>query len=1192
MRIKQLQLAGFKSFPQRTVLDIPRGVSGIVGPNGCGKSNIVDAIRWVLGEQSPKHLRGDAMEAVIFNGNERLAPLGMAEVSLTFENDGPSRPPTDLDLEVSTVPAYVRDLPEIMITRRYFRSGESEYFINKTSCRLKDITELFLGTGVGTKAYGIIEQGRVDQLVNAKPEERRLFIEEAAGTTLYRSRKLAAERKMERTRENLARVNDILAEIERSVQYLRRQAKKAEEYRRLQEEVRRLELDLVRTQWERLQAQLQELEESLQRLVETEAAIRQRLEEAEQAHRTAGEAVTAAEHRQARVREQLAVLEAERESARQRLAMLEQERHACERRRSRLLDELDASRNARVEITAGLQRVEAEREQYAQSLIAEERELQELETQLGTARAGAAAAQTHLETAKGTLIEHITREVEVRNALAALERRREDAARQLTKLRAEETALETRLREIEEQRAAGQAELAAMRAQRTATAGEKESRAEQLRALAEQRRRCEREAAELEAAMLQAQSRLDSLEQIQRNYEGYQRGVRAIMREEHHPDGVVGVVAEVIDIPEEYERAVAAVLGDRLQYVIVRSEEAAADAVDLLRQQAGGRGSFIPLDPRRAPINGNGARSVNGSSRRLLDLIRVDSAYRAVAESLLGEVVLVPDLRSAIALWRQNGIRVTLVTPEGDVIDPSGVVTGGSDRPIEEEILARRREIEHLRASVRVSAEDLAEVREAQTRVAEEIDATEQSLRALDEGLHELMMRIVAAEKDLERLELERPQCTSRRDVVRYEIETLLSEDRAAAEQLDEQRQRLAALDLQRQGLERAVTERRAELEQAQQHAEELSGQVTGAKVRVAERRERQQAAAASAEALRRQEIECANRAEKLQADVADAERERDELERAVETARAQEADQMSRRAALQVEVEAAAAELQQLGAAWRQEEQRVRDAQAALETTRNERTQAELSRSELRLRAEHLAESIREKYATNLADHTLGEHVPDPAADAERLEALKVRLGRLGDVNVGAIDELREFEERSSFLRTQRDDLERSLADLERTIQKLNRASRTRFAETFARANEIFQQVFPRLFRGGEARLTLTDENNLLETGVDIIVRPPGKRLDSVALLSGGERALVAVSLIFSLFLINPTPFCILDEVDAPLDDANVGRFNQLVREMSEQSQFILITHNKRTMETADVLYGVTMQEPGVSKVISVAIN
>jgi chromosome segregation protein len=1190
MRIKRLELIGFKSFPNRTVLDIPYGVSGVVGPNGCGKSNVVDAIRWVLGEQSPKHLRGDAMEAVIFNGNERLAPLGMAEVSMTFENDTPRPAATDLDLEVSSIPSHFRDLSEIMVTRRYFRSGDSEYFINKTPCRLKDITELFLGTGVGSRAYAIIEQGRVEQLINAKPEDRRLFIEEAAGTTLYRSRKLAAERKMERTRENLNRVNDVLREIDRQIQYLERQAKKAEAHRRLGEEVRGLELRLAGSQWLALQRQLRELEARRQGLVEEEERLRAAIQSGEETEQAAAAASSAAEQRQAATREGLAVLDAERQSLLERIELLTQEREERERRRARLAEDLEAMDAARRQNEARLREAEGEREASAQYLLFDEGELSGREGELEEARAAVAERQAALEAAKGSLVEHMARDVEARNAAAALERRREDVARQLDRRRAEDEALQGRLRDIEEQAAQRRQDLAALRAELAAAAGEQEARAEEVRTLAETRRRWERRAAELEGVLVQTRSRLESLEQIQRNYEGFHRGVRAIMREEQHAEGVLGVVADVIDIPEQYERAVAAVLGERLQYVIVQGEEQGAGAVDLLRRQASGRGSFIPLNPRPGEVTG--AASLNGTSTRLLDLVHFDQSYRGVAEALLGEVVLVPDLVSAVALWKRNGVRVTLVTPEGDVIDPCGVITGGSDRPIEEEILARRREIEALRLREQATAVELAEVRAELERVTARAAEAEAAVKALGEGAHELTLRIVSAEKDVERLDLERPQCASRREVARYEIEALVDEARAADDELGALRARLEDLGAQRRALQEETAARRRDAEEAARRAEGLSAEVTAVKVRVAERRERQQAASARVESARRQQGELAEREAASRADLADAVRERDELERGIESGRVREAEQEQRRVALQSQLEAGAGDLRRLADEASARAREVRELHETLDGVRQQRSEVDLGRSEVRLRAEHLSEAMREKYEADLARSA---EAAEPSAFEEgerRLEDLKARLARLGDVNVAAIDELRELEERSGFLRTQRDDLERSLTDLERTIQKLNRASRTRFAETFARANETFQKVFPRLFRGGEARLVLTDEHNLLETGVEIVVRPPGKRLDTVGLLSGGEKALVAVSLIFSLFLINPSPFCILDEVDAPLDDANIARYTQMIREMSAHSQFILITHNKRTMEAADILYGITMQEAGVSKVISVSMS
>jgi len=1192
MRIKQLELIGFKSFVHRTVLDFPAGITAVVGPNGCGKSNVVDSIRWVLGEQSPKHLRGDSMEDVIFNGNERMSPAGMAQVSLTFENDPTARQLTELDIDISTVPVHFRELTEIMITRRYYRSGESEYFINKTPCRLKDITELFLGTGIGSKAYAIIEQGRVEQLINAKPEDRRLFIEEAAGTTLYRSRKLAAERKMERTRENLLRVNDVLREIDRQIQYLNRMAKKAEQFRALQEEIRRLDLALSGIQWQRLLAVIAQLEEELIHGREEEQHALAELGRFEQVRSQKIAAQAAAEEELAQHRETAAVLESECAGLRQRLELLSQEAGERERRIGRLEAEIAASVQQCADIQHAIHQQERERSECAQLVLFDEGELERKEGELSEARARVAAETAALEAAKNAVVGLAAREAECRNTLASQTRRRDEARRRLEKLSAEHAEASARLAEVETAAAARRADVTSLRDRLRTAEGEKEQRAERVRVLAEERRRKERESSEAHNLLVQFRSRLDSLQEIQRNYEGYQRGVRSILLGAQPEGGVLGVVADVIDVPREHERAVAAALGDRLQYVIVRQADDGVGAVSTLRQEESGRGSFIPLSPRQVPISGPGAASLNGNTRRLLDLVQVEEPYRRVAETLLSEVVLVPDLAAGLALWRKNGVHVTIVTPDGDVIDANGVITGGSERPIEEEIVSRRRQAGELTAEIAAAEERLARARASAERVQSELDEQEVALKGLDRDTHALTLEVVAAEKDLERLESERPRWLDRLEVARFEAATTAAEETEGSAHVRAHEAELEALTLQRATLDATLQASQLSATDAVARVDDLTTEVTGIKVRAAERRQRQEAAAAALARLISQREETNARAASIAAELEETRKKYEELQTAARETEELRTAQEVRRQIVDGEITTARAALEVVNQAVADHDRLIHDARELVDATRAQCNQGELALAEKRLRAEHLAQTVREKYATELAGEPIVEQTEEEEQALARLDALREKLGRIGEVNVGAIDELRELEERAQFLRTQKEDLERSLADLERTIQRLNRASRTKFAETFAAVNEKFQAVLPRLFRGGEARLVLTDEHNLLETGVEIVVRPPGKRLDTVSLLSGGEKALVAVSLIFSLFMINPTPFCFLDEVDAPLDDANIGRFTNLVKDMSEQSQFIVITHNKRTMQAANVLYGVTMEEPGISKVISVAMH
>jgi chromosome segregation protein len=1192
MRIKQLELIGFKSFVHRTVLSFPPGITAIVGPNGCGKSNIVDAIRWVLGEQSPKHLRGESMEDVIFNGNEHAAPLGMAQVSLTFSNDPAERRVQDPDLDVSTIPSHFRDLPEVMVTRRYLRSGESEYFINKTPCRLKDITELFLGTGVGSKAYAIIEQGRVEQLINAKPEDRRLFIEEAAGTTLYRSRRLSAERKMERTRENLLRVNDVLREIDRQVQYLKRMARKAEQYRELQTHIRELDLTLSHAQWRRLVAAVSELEAELERHRAAERAVVVQLGEQDEERGRKLRAQTAAEEELARQREIAAVLESECQSLRERITLLGSEVSERERRIGRLEADAAALAAQRQHIEQSAAQLESERGLGAQRLRRDQEDLAQREEEVGAARDGLARATAEVEAAKSALLGLVAREAEARNSAAAHAQRRDEAQRRLQKLAAEHAEAGARLAALDAALLARRAEASRLRERLRAAEGEKERCAERVRRLAEQRRGLERQVADERERLVQLRSRHESLRAVQQSYEGYQRGVRSILLDAERREGVMGVVADVIGVPQQHERALAAALGDRLQYVIVQAEEVGRGAVALLRDQDSGRGSFIPLRPRRVPMNGNGAASLNGNTSRLLDLVQVDEPYRQVAETLLGDVVVVPDLDAGLALWRKNGVHVTMVTPEGDVIDATGVITGGSERSAEEDLVARRRVVGEIASAVAQAEERLRCVLSEWQAIEREGLEHERLLEGLDRDVHSLTLELVGAEKDLERLEGERPRWLDRLEVARFESAAAASDSADSVEQLQRCSQELAALEGQRAGLD-------SDLHAAQQRAaatstrlDELNHAVTSLRVGVAERRQQDDAAAAALARLQAQLADVDGRRTAMAAEAQETAREYADRRAALADAEARRTTGEAQRQAMESQIAAARAVLDSAMGSVAAQERLVRDLRERLDALRVQCSQVEVAIAEKRLRAEHVAQSTREKYGTDLTDQAPVE-LSEAEADAlARLDALRDKLARIGEVNVGAIDELRDLEERARFLRTQQEDLERSLADLERTIHRLNRASRTRFAETFAAANEKFQAVLPRLFRGGEARLVLTDEHNLLETGVDIVVRPPGKRLDTVTLLSGGEKALVAVSLIFSLFMINPTPFCFLDEVDAPLDDANIGRFTDLVRDVSQHSQFIVITHNKRTMQAADVLYGVTMEEPGVSKVISVAMH
>src|SRR5947199_5499562 len=1060
MRIKRIELNGFKSFLERTVLELPLGVTAIVGPNGCGKSNIVDAIRWVLGEQSPKHLRGEAMEDVIFTGNGESGPHGMAEVTLLLERDERDleRPaaPGDGDGVDEGLPAALAEASEIAVTRRYFRSGESEYFINRMPCRLRDITELFLGTGIGTKAYAIVEQGRVEQLVNAKPEEVRLFIEEAAGTTRFRSRKLAAERKMERTRDNLVRIEDVLREIERQMASLERQARRAEEYHRIKDGLRALDLRVMA-------ARQRAWSEEARALGERLAAVRAEEAQLHDAIRRSRGATVEARARRSADEDRLRVCDGEIAEQRLRAGQARTLGGSLAARQMELVARAaDAERELGV-LRLRLGDLEEESRGAAEALeraAAEERDAgaqqRDAEARLEALAAEGTPLDRMVEEAKDAVVEASAEESRLHNMGEALRRRHEELEGRRRKLEDEQRLRGERLRANGRDAEAAREAITRLEEERLRLGAEREVLAErQLEIRREEAARGTALEGAREAAR-QIGSRADSLRELHARHEGCKRGAAGLLARQ---PGTAALLASVLRVPAALERAVAAALGKRLAQIVVPDTASAVAAVGWLRESNAGSATVLPRDAERR------AAVIVPAGRRLLDQIDVDPQHWALAEALLGQVLLADDLGHALALWRAASHPVTVVTPAGEAIDTVGAVTGGSEPPLEETLLARARELRELEGTLAAARADLAREERALAEVQGRDAVLAEAARAADERLQALRLELLAAEKDRERLEEERRRITAELEVEALEATGVAGEGGQVADEI-------AALGARRERATHAVADRRVELANRQQAA-------------------------------------------------------------------------------------------------------------------------AEVTLAERRLALEHLAAQLAERYGLGpeaLADVVIEDDGEDTER-AEHAEALRARLARLGDVNPAAAGELEELRTRREFLVAQRTDLERSLDDLRRTIAKLTRTSRQRFEETFAAANEKLAEVFPKLFPNGKARLELIPPEEGGEPGIEIVVQPAGKKLQSLGLLSGGEKALTATALILSLFLIRPTPFCLLDEVDAPLDEANIGRFNQLVREMAATSQFVLITHNRRTMEVADTLYGITMERAGISKVVAVRL-
>jgi chromosome segregation protein len=1204
MRIRRLDIVGFKSFMDRTVVAFDEGVTGVVGPNGCGKSNVADAIRWVLGEQSARQLRGRSMEDVIFNGSESKAPLSMAEVMLTFENDRPSE-----------LPAAYQGFGEITVGRRLFRTGESEYLINGVQARLLDVNDIFFGSGVGRTAYSIIEQGRIGQIVSARPEDRRAVIEEAAGISKYKRRREAAERKMEATQQNLLRVADIVQELGKQLESLNRQARKAEKYKAIRAQIRELELRTAAARYLELTATRRAAEERHAQLKAEEAELSARLAELDADLETDRAATTASEGRleelSAREHElasSVRVSEVSLEAAGRELAQIAE-------RTQEQAGEVEALKDQAESLAAEREALLRQREDLSSLVVSDEGRLGEAESSLKEAAREQGALSSEADRARAAAAAAHADATAHRTQLGQIERQRADLKARTERSRGEAEELRRKSAELDAARS---------------TYVEKLGRTRQLMLHLDEQRGAQEELLErtraefiqneaklitLREELAEKRSRLQSLLEIVRNYEGYGRGVRSLMTRADQGDardrGVFGLVADVVAVPAEYENAVEALLGERLQYVIVESHSQGVEAIDYLKSAAEGRASLIPMSRLRDLREQAEGEPVPlpehpGVIRPCLDVVRYDSAYEKVVRFLLADTLIVRDLPSALEIWQQGagaagpdgapprGTARTLVTLDGEVLDRHGVVTGG---PLEGEghgALQRRREVQELEETVRVFEAEFQLANERHRTLQARVLQLEGALKSLDKDGREKELALLDQEKDLARVGEELVRVGARIGELQGDQQQLEEALAALGREEEEHRLAAAAAEAEQSRAGERARESLDWLEAWKARGDVLTAELMNIKVKVAadaERRESIGAAIRRSEEARR-EVE--DRRGRLFAALSEANARAAELRGRLDGTRVDVTRVGEELARVRAELSQARAAHEAIAVAARVRDGEARTLRTRAEGLRDSIAEAALTSREQALELAHLDEQTRERCQAELRWEVARLHMERPPGEAERtrLEELKSQAERMGAINLTAIEEYDELAQRHQFLSEQKSDLERSMADLKSAIVKINRASRERFQETFDRVNEKFQAVFPRLFNGGRAGLVLTTADGDAEAGVEIFAQPPGKKLQSVNLLSGGEKALTAVGLIFAIFLIKPTPFCLLDEVDAPLDDANVGRYNDMVREMSKSSQFILITHNKRTMETVDTLYGVTMEEPGVSKLVSVRLS
>ena len=1175
MQLKKLELLGFKSFVERTAIEFKPGVTTIVGPNGCGKSNLVDAVRWVMGEQSAKHLRGGSMDDVIFSGSQKRAPLGMSEVFLTFENNK------------GLAPAAFAEYSEIEIGRRLYKSGESEYLINKTPCRLKDIHEFFLGTGVGTKAYSIVEQGTIGSLISARPEDKRRFIEEAAGISKFKARKETAQRKMDSTRANLLRLNDIISELKRQVNSLNRQARKAERFKEVRDELEKRELAYLSTKYKRMMVLHNETDAEHKQNAQNVAADQAKISSTES--KLDQMRLEAVEQEQ-----QLETLQRDLYSTQSQLRLDEAEIAHRQREKDELGSNCRLWEEESSELTERIRNLQKKQQDINDQKVRSDCFLAEVssrliaaEKQLQVKREGEDSTRNELNKIRK---QHQQSSEEKAILLARLEeqhRQQDETEKSQIQYQNQKKDIDKKIQQFETEAANKKSKLENTKELADKLGTQTETLKNEIDVLKSECLSTEESFNSARRELEDKKSKLNALEDLENNKEGFSNGVKAVLSkktEDVEFKGIIGTIRDLVEVDEGFEAAAGAVLGEKIHFVAVESRQNGMKAVQYLKSLSDGRGTFVPTEVLPKPFSSLPSNSeVIG---HLADHVRLPSSYNGIHKYLFGDAILVKNLDTAIDLW--SSTQGTYVTMEGEVVDSHGVISGGPGG-FEQRQLTQKRRIEQLKEQIFELNAKLSSCEQAFTNSKNKLEHTVGTQESLQKQIQNEHIKALAEEKEWQRLDIELSSHRKRSEEINKSIEHLSSkynerrnEILSSTGKAEEIANGLSKLEVHLSNLEQSAINCGAELKSADEETTKFRiSQAEAQSKAESTTRHAEELASSRATAILELErrsslLSFAKRRTKTIDE--DQTRSRNSLEAAVKNAAKLEEEQRQKRSAYDlssIDIRKHDAELREQ----RQSNQKLVDALH----------HCDMELEKQRSQVEHLVERTLEFYHKSLpeiADSYFSENLNEEEEDKIVFE-LKQKLEKIGGVDTEALSEREELTNRLEFMEHQRTDLETSLDALNRAIIRINKTSRKRFEETFAAVDNEFQRLFPRLFKGGSAKLTL-GEGDVLEAGVEIMVQPPGKRLQAMSLLSGGEKALTAVAMVFAIFLVKPSPFCLLDEVDAPLDDVNIDRFNDLVKSMVSRSQFVIITHNKRTMELADVMYGVTMAEPGISRIVS----
>jgi chromosome segregation protein len=1207
MHLQSLELLGFKSFADKTLLNFHEGVTAIVGPNGCGKSNVLDAVRWVLGEQSAKSLRGDEMADVIFNGSETRKPVGFAEVSLTF---------TDCAEELGI------DWHDVRVTRRVYRDGNSDYLLNKTSCRLRDIQSLFADTGIARAAYSMMEQGKIDMILSSRPEDRRAVFEEAAGVTKYKTQKREALRKLEATEANLLRIGDIIKEVKRQIGSLQRQAGKARRYQALHDDLRVLDTHHSRKQLELFEADLAHCRAEIARLGESEDSAHAKIDAGENDLAEQRRALEEIDAQIAGSRSELQHLDSEINAHRNRIQFNRQRTEELNELIERSRNDIAASETKRAQQGKEIQEANALIEKTSEVLQTKEAELNKLTGRLSDLRTEKNEHQSKLETLQKAASEIESRIADLEEELSGLKIRRETTEENRRGLDTAIFNIETARTRIQDEAAAARATAENLQNKLDRSRGAVQSSEETLRQHQQLVASMDKELAAIERGQAEKESRLEILRQLNEEGEGLGQGSQAVLKGLHDQSRIkpalAGALVANLDVEKNFIPAIEAALGRNLQAVVLKDAQLAPEIIAALKEKKLGHAALVIPQLGNGTTKERGKRAPEKSLGWAIDKVKAPESLAPLVAQLLHNVAIFQNLDDALTAKKKHN-EIAAATLGGELISTEGVVFGGSRETSADSLLERK-------ARMSVLDGECSEIRKQRDSLLKKCNDARAALEKAGSELEE-------ARRDYETAEREKSYCDNRILFLTRELQEgeqkqteVRSEQTTLARQIQAADERIAKLEDELAGEQATLDANQGEQEvlrpaqdDVTKRENEAIEQLNELRLTVATERQRYEHLIAQRQPMSARDAELAEAIAARQAEITDFEKRLTTQAEESRTAESAIEKQTGQRADLEGALAALTEQRRERSTTMNEAESNLRAIRNSLNDLRDSRSKEQVRQAELHLRIDNLTERVSRRYQINLRefspdqtafektlraqlkrnDKVEGGAPPTPGSpelappDVENLIGdLRTQLDNMGPVNLDAVHEYDELEERYRFLEAQNNDLTNSRRELLDVIAQINSTTRRLFSETFAQVRINFREMFEELFGGGRADLSLLDENDPLNCGIEISAKPPGKQLQSISLLSGGERSMVAVALLFAIYMVRPSPFCILDEVDAAMDEGNINRFIRVLERFVEQSQFIIITHNKRTIAKADVLYGVTMEERGVSKLVGMKLT